>query len=93
MLASTDPDGYCSDMSFSYALCTSDYGTNTLFYSADGSWAPWLVNGESTDDLAGTSHLQVVFFTGTQFSFDDGIYWIFITTTKKNLLNIESIDS
>lgn len=71
--ASTDPNGDGADMNFSYALGTSDYGADTLFYGSSSSWGPWLVNGRSQTDLAGTDHTQVVDFDGTTFTYTDGI--------------------
>ena len=70
--ASTDPNGEGSDLEFSYALGTSSYGENTLFYGSEGSWSAWLVDGNSQADLAGTEHAQSVSFDGTNFSYNDG---------------------
>ena len=71
--ASTDPNGEGADMSFSYALGTSSYGENTLFYGSTNGWSAWLVDGNPRSDLAGTEHLQTVSFDGTNFSYNDGI--------------------
>ena len=71
--ASTDPNGDGSDFVFSYAVGTSSYGENTLFYGSEGDWSPWLVDGNSQSDLAGTAHDTVVSFDGTNFTYTDGI--------------------
>ncbi len=71
--ASTDPDGSGEDFVFSYAFGTSSYGENTLFYGNEAyGWSPWLVDGESQADLAGTAHAQEVSFDGTNFTYSDG---------------------
>ena len=68
--ASTDPQGSGGDASFGYALGTSDYGANTLFYGAEGSWSPWIYDGNSATDGAGVEHAQVVNLDGTTFTYD-----------------------
>jgi len=71
--ASTDPDGSGSDMTFSYAVGTSSYGENTLFYGSEAyGWSPWLVDGNANTDLAGTEHAAEVSFDGTNFTYTDG---------------------
>ena len=67
--ASTDPDGSGANAAFGYALGTSDYGTDTLFYGNDGSWGPWLVNGQDS----GADTPQVVSFDGSDFTYDNGV--------------------
>ena len=71
--ASTDPNGEGADDAFSYAVGTSSYGENTVFYKGDGDWGPWLVDGQSEADLEGTDHAQSVSFDGTNFSYSDGV--------------------
>lgn len=71
--ASTDPNGEGADMSFSYAVGTSSYGENTLFYGSEGQWSPWLVDGNSQADLEGTEKANVVSFDGTNFTYSDGV--------------------
>jgi hypothetical protein len=71
--ASIDPDGSGADAVFSYAVGTSSYGENTLFYGSEGEWSPWLVDGNTNEDLEGTSHASVVSFDGTNFTYTDGI--------------------
>ena len=70
--ASTDPDGQGEDISFGYALGTTDEGT-TLFYGGPNGWGPWLVDGTVNADEAGTAHSEVVSFDGANFSYSDGV--------------------
>ena len=72
--ASTDPNGEGADVAFSYALGTSSYGENTLFYGSEGQWSPFLVDGNPAGpDAAGTTFTTVVSFDGTNFTYDQGI--------------------
>ena len=62
----------CYDMNFSYALGTSEYGQNTLFYGYNGSWGIWIVEERAQIDDEGTEHLEEVSFSGTEFTYSDG---------------------
>jgi hypothetical protein len=70
--ASTDPNGDGKDAAFSYALGTSSYGENILFYGSYGEWNAWLVVGNSQVDLTDTEHETVVSFDGRNFTYSDG---------------------
>lgn len=71
--ASTDLDNQGYDMNFSYALGSSEYGENTLFYGYNGSWGVWIADERVQVDDEGTEHLEEVSLSGSEFSYTDGL--------------------
>lgn len=71
--ASTDLENQGYDMAFSYALGSSEYGENTLFYGYNDSWGIWIVDGREQIDDEGTAHLESVYFSGSEFTYTDGV--------------------
>ena len=71
--ASTDLEDQGYDMQFSYALGSSEYGENTLFYGYNDSWGIWIVDERGQVDDEGTEHFESVVLSGSQFDYSDGM--------------------